>query len=71
MNVALGTDGVSSNNSTDFFADLKLAAILHNGVRLRPNWPSPPARRLYMATADGALALGRRDTGRIVPGYRG
>ena len=69
VNIALGTDGMSSHNSADFFSDLKLAACLHKGIRQDPT--AVTARQaLYMATAGGALALGRRDTGRIVPGYR-
>ncbi|MDE6590494.1 MAG: amidohydrolase family protein, partial [Oscillospiraceae bacterium] len=36
VNVALGTDGVSSNNATDFFTDMKLAALLQNGVHCDP-----------------------------------
>ena len=69
VNVALGTDGMSSHNSADLFADIKLAACLHKGVRRDPL--AVTARQaLYMATAGGALALGRTDTGRIVPGYR-
>ena len=69
VNIALGTDGMSSHNSADFFSDLKLAACLHKGIRRDPT--AVTARQaLYMATAGGALALGRRDTGRIVPGYR-
>lgn len=67
VNVALGTDGVSSHNATDFFFDLKLAAILHNGVNRDPlaltAWDA-----LEMATANGGKALGRK-TGRIAPGY--
>ena len=67
VNVALGTDGVSSNNCTDFFGDLKLAAILQNGVRHDPlaltAWDA-----LEMATVNGGKALGRR-TGRIERGY--
>ena len=67
INVALGTDGVSSHNATDFFFDLKLAAILHNGVNRDPlaltAWDA-----LEMATANGGKALGRK-TGRIAPGY--
>ena len=67
VNVALGTDGVSSNNATDFFSDMKLAAILHNGVNLDPMavtaWEA-----LEMATVNGAKALGRK-TGRIAAGY--
>jgi len=67
VNVALGTDGVSSHNATDFFFDVKLAAILHNGVNRDPlaltAWDA-----LEMATENGGAALGRK-TGRIAPGY--
>ena len=67
VNVALGTDGVASHNSTDLFADLKLAAVLHNGVGRDPS--AMTARTaLEMATVHGARALGRH-TGRIAPGY--
>ena len=66
VNVALGTDGVSSNNATDLFADMKLAAILHNGVNCDP-MAMGPYDALKMATVDGARALGR-NTGRIAPG---
>ena len=66
VNVALGTDGVSSHNSIDLFADMKLAAILHNGVNCDPM--SITARQaLEMATVSGARALGR-NTGRIEAG---
>ena len=66
VNVALGTDGVSSNNCTDFFGDLKLAAILHKGIGLDPT--AVTARQaLEMATVNGARALGR-NTGVIAPG---
>ncbi len=67
VNVALGTDGVSSNNATDLFGDMKLAAILHNGVNLDPTaltaWDA-----LEMATVNGGKALGRK-TGKIEAGY--
>ena len=66
VNVALGTDGVSSNNSTDLFGDMKIAAILQNGVHCDPlalnAWDA-----VEMATVHGARALGR-DTGRIAAG---
>ena len=68
VTVALGTDGVSSNNSHDMFEDMKLAAILHNGAQCDP-LALLPADALRMATADGARALGRK-TGQIVPGYQ-
>lgn len=67
VNIALGTDGVSSHNATDFFFDVKLAAILHNGVNLDPlaltAWDA-----LEMGTVNGGKALGRK-TGRIAVGY--
>ena len=66
VNVALGTDGVSSNNTTDMFEDMKIAAILQNGVHCDPlaltAWDA-----LEFATVNGAKALGR-DTGCIAVG---
>ena len=67
VNVALGTDGVASNNNTDMFEEMKFAAVLHGGVTHDP-LAMGPADVLRMATADGAKALGRK-TGRIAPGY--
>jgi len=66
VNVSLGTDGVSSHNSIDPFADMKLAAILHGGVACDPM--AVTARQaLEMATVNGARALGR-NTGVIAAG---
>ncbi len=66
VNVALGTDGVSSNNSADLFEEIKLAAMLHKGVNLDPM--TVTARQaLEMATVNAALALGR-NTGVVAPG---
>lgn len=66
VNLALGTDGVSSNNATDLFADMKLTALLACGATQDPlamtAWDA-----LETATANGAKALGR-NTGRIAPG---
>ena len=66
VNVSLGTDGVSSHNSTDMFADMKLAAILHNGVNCDP-MALTARQALEMATIRGARALGR-NTGCIAAG---
>lgn len=66
VNVALGTDGVSSHNSTDMFDDMKLAAILHNGVSCDPTAMSA-RQALELATVNGAKALGR-NSGRIAQG---
>jgi len=67
VNVTLGTDGVSSHNSTDPFADMKLAAILHNGVNTDPQ-AMGPYEALKMATVNGGKALGRK-IGKIEVGY--
>ncbi len=64
--MALGTDGMSSHNSADLFSDIKLAAVLHNGVERDPMAVSAWAA-LEIATVNGARALGR-DTGVIAPG---
>ncbi|MGE4275867.1 MAG: amidohydrolase family protein [Lawsonibacter sp.] len=67
VNVALGTDGVASNNSHDMFEEIKLAALLHKGINLDPLVVTAQ-QALDMATRNGALALGRADTGRIAAG---
>ena len=66
VNVALGTDGMSSHNSADLFADVKLAALLPSGVRCTPGVVTP-RQALEMATVAGARALGR-PTGQIAVG---
>lgn len=67
VNVAVATDGPSSNNNHDLFEEIKLASILHCGVNRDPMavtaWDA-----LKMATVNGAKALGRK-TGAIIPGY--
>lgn len=65
--IALGTDGVSSNNNQDMFEEMKFAAVLHNGVTRDP-LALLPQDVLAMATREGAKALGRQ-TGRIAPGH--
>ncbi len=68
VNVALGSDGMSSHNAADLFSDMKLAACLPCGAEQNPMamgaWDA-----LEMATVNGARALGRTDTGVIAPGY--
>ena len=67
VRVALGTDGVSSNNSHDMFEEMKFAATIHSGVAHDP-LAVRPMDVLAMATREGAKALGRH-TGVIAPGY--
>ena len=66
VNMALGTDGVASNNSHDLFEEIKLAAILHKGITGDPTAVSA-FQALSMATVNGARALDR-DAGVIAPG---
>ncbi len=56
--VAIGTDGVSSNNSFNFLQELRLAILLQNGTRQNPNAISA-AQVLQMATEAGARSQGR------------
>ncbi len=69
VNVALGTDGVASNNNHDLFEELKLAAILQKGVTGDPT-VLPAHEALKMATRNGAFAQGRENQiGMLKVGY--
>ena len=50
VNVTLGTDGVSSNNSGDLFEEIKLAAMLHKGVNRDPMTRSVPPSGTWDST---------------------
>lgn len=69
VNVALGTDGVASNNSHNLFEELKLLAILHKAQYQDPTLITPKDA-LKIATVNGAKAQGREDTGVIEVGKR-
>ena len=68
VNVALGTDGASSNNNLDMFEEIKLTGILHKGI-LREPTTLPAFEVLKMATVNGAKALGYDNLGLIEEGY--
>ena len=69
VNVALGTDGASSNNKLDMIREMQTAAILHKGVNLDPL--AMPAKQIYeIATKNGAVAQRRNDCGEIAAGKR-
>ncbi len=67
VNVALGTDGVASNNNADMLEELKLAAMLHKGV-MRDSMLVSAKQALIMATINGAKAQGRSGCGAVKEG---
>ena len=69
VNVALGTDGVASNNNLDMFEEMHIAALLQKGERKDPTLLSD-TQILDMATINGAKALGRPDTGVLKVGKK-
>ena len=69
LRVALGTDGVCSNNNHDLFEEIKLAAILQKGVTGDPQVISA-YDALFMATRAGAYAQSREHSlGQLKEGF--
>ena len=69
VNVALGTDGASSNNVLNMFEEMRLAAMIARGYSGDANALSP--KDIFkMATVNGALYQGRTDTGVIKVGNK-
>lgn len=60
VNVALGTDGAASNNSTDMLETMKLAALIQKGAH-RDASVITAGQVMGMATRGGARALGMQD----------
>jgi len=56
VTVTLGTDSPCSNNSADMFEVMKVAALLHKGIRREPT-VLPAEQVLRMATIEGARGL--------------
>ena len=69
INVAIGTDSVSSNNSLNFFEEIKLFALTGK-VRAMDAAAMTPEQVLRSATRSGALAQGREDAGLVKVGFR-
>lgn len=68
VNVALATDGVSSNNSHDMFEEIKLCALLQKGAAQDAS-AMPALKTLQLATKNGALAQGReKECGMLLAG---
>jgi len=68
VNVALGTDGVASNNSLNFIEEMKFFSLLHKGIFAEPA-ASSPRDTLYAATRAGAISQGREDCGLLKEGF--
>lgn len=63
----LGTDGASSNNSLNMFAEMSACALLHK-VHSMEATVCPARTVLDMATLGGAAALNWPELGRLAPG---
>ena len=69
IRVAIGTDSSTSNNSLDFFEEIKTFALLAK-LKSGDSAFMTPKQALYAATRAGALAQGRKTSGLIKEGYR-
>ena len=69
VNVAIGTDSVASNNSLNFFEEIKLFALTGKVKTMDPAVMTPQ-QVLRSATRAGALSQGRNDCGLVKEGFR-
>ena len=69
VNVALGTDGSSSNNNVNMFEEIHLASVIHNGFT-GDTTIMKPETVIRSATLGGAIAQGRPDTGSLEVGKK-
>jgi 5-methylthioadenosine/S-adenosylhomocysteine deaminase len=61
VNVSLGTDGNTTNNSLDMFAEMKTCGLLQKSSRWDPT-VTPAQQLLDIATINGAKAVGMADS---------
>lgn len=69
INVALGTDGVSSNNSLDMLKEAKMASYLQK-IKTEDPTAIDTTEILKLLTLNGAEALNLANLGRIKEGYK-
>lgn len=69
INVALGTDGASSNNNLDMLEEMHLASVIHNGYMLDATVMNADTV-LNMATVNGAKLQRRESCGELKVGNK-
>lgn len=67
VNIALGTDGASSNNRLQMWEEIRSASLIHKGVLHDPTAVSARSV-LAMATVNGARGVGFKNSGLIKTG---
>ena len=68
INIALGTDGASSNNNLNMFEEMKTAALLISGISGDPSLADPYGI-IKAATLGGAVAMHRETKGMLKEGF--
>ena len=69
INVAIGTDGVASNNSLNFIEEMKVFALLSKMQFKNPEVITP-LETIKAATVNGAVSQRRYDCGLLKEGYK-
>lgn len=70
INVAIGTDGSSSNNNQNMFEEMHIGALVNKGIEADPT-ALPAYKMLEIATINGAKALGiENEVGTLEPGKK-
>ena len=68
INIALGTDGLASNNNYNMFEEIKMSSLLAKGINHDASLIDAKTA-LSFVTVNGAKAQGRTNTGQLKEGY--
>lgn len=69
VKVGLGTDGAASNNNLDMLEEMRSCALLHKIFNM-DSTVLPAYTVMKMSTRNGADAVGLKELGSLVPGYK-